>query len=32
MFNKVQKENVTSITVGINFRIPCDLLAYVNFA
>lgn len=32
MFHKVQKENVLSIAVGINFRIPYNLLAYMNFA
>jgi hypothetical protein len=32
MFNKLQKENVPSITVGIQFRMHCDLLVSVNFA
>lgn len=32
MFNKVQKENALNITVGIRFRIHCDLLVYMNFA
>lgn len=32
MFDKVQKENVPSITVGIHLRIHYDLLVYMNFA